>query len=188
MCRPAEVIIPMEKNAPPFLTTAWLKCVMKDVMAGYKAEDTRANRVSPMAFTRCSRGGKTRALCELGTILKKHFPQIAIIFVSFNDYSDATNEERSHPIEALCKRIAFASRKNQGGNVIEEYSKFKMAVSAVNIVEWLGDAPCILLIDELNNIVRPGMENGESFALFQEQFLKSCQTILCLHFSCDINQ
>lgn len=49
-----------------------------------------------------------------------------------------------------------------------------MAVSAENILKWLDKAPCILLIDELNNIVRPGMVNGELFAQFiKNNFLKN---------------
>jgi hypothetical protein len=40
-----------------------------------------------MALVRCSRGGKTRALKEIGLALKEKMPECVVLSVSFNAFS-----------------------------------------------------------------------------------------------------
>eukprot|EP01097_Dermamoeba_algensis_P006812 TRINITY_DN4249_c0_g1_i1.p1 TRINITY_DN4249_c0_g1~~TRINITY_DN4249_c0_g1_i1.p1 ORF type:complete len:551 (+),score=103.76 TRINITY_DN4249_c0_g1_i1:313-1965(+) len=104
-----------------------------------------------MALVRCNRGGKTRSLKEICYGLKD-LPDIkndktAIIFISMNHDTSLLDWEREKPIEAVCRRIAHAVSRNQIWN---EFAN--IIVTAEQILEWLGNHPCILVIDELNQL------------------------------------
>jgi len=55
----------LPNDAPPFITEAWLQQGVQVVHDWFVASDG-STRVPPMALVRCSRGGKTRALQEIG--------------------------------------------------------------------------------------------------------------------------
>lgn len=71
---PLQVEVPHEMNSPPpFVHTAnWLDAIGNEIRElSSKSEDLESNRIPPMALVRCSRGGKTRALFEIGKWLKE---------------------------------------------------------------------------------------------------------------------
>ena len=136
-------------------------------------EDSDETRTPPMALVRCSRGGKTRALLETAAAWKKKFPDCAVIYVTFNDYSSIQQWEQSKPVEALCRRIAFSALRNRDDdNLRTEYEQFFNAhVTADVIVKWLHSTSCILFIDELNNLSSISEDNTQEAVGFAE-FLK----------------
>jgi hypothetical protein len=146
---PLEVPVPVkEATAPEFLYPDWLEDSVAKVLCHYQNADDGSSRVPPMAFVRCSRGGKTRAMNEMASILRKR-TEACVLFVSFNDFSSIASWEQRDPVGALCRRIAFAARKDRS----LEYEAFaKAEVTSDQIIEWLGDTPRILVIDELNKI------------------------------------
>ena len=93
---PLDVRLPDKPESPKFVCSQdWLN-VEDTIMAQLEAKDTSYNRVPPMAFVRCSRGGKTRALTEIAHILRKKRSKIdpvAVIFVSFSHITNLSDEE-----------------------------------------------------------------------------------------------
>jgi hypothetical protein len=146
---PLEVPVPaVEATEPEFLYPDWLKDSVAEVLCHYQNADEGISRVPPMAFVRCSRGGKTRAMKEMASILRDR-TKACVLFVSFNEFSSIASWEQRDPVGALCRRIAFAARKDRS----LEYKTFaKAEVTGDQIIEWLGDTPRILVIDELNKI------------------------------------
>jgi hypothetical protein len=131
-----------------------------------------------MALVRCSRGGKTRALYEIAAAIKKNFSDCAVLYVSFNDWSSVKPWEQSQPLEALCRRIAASALCNLGiDDMHEKYEDFYNAnVSADAVLKWLGKTPCVLLIDELNNLTSLNDDKVQSEPLvtfLKKHFLSS---------------
>lgn len=155
----------METYRPQFIDDKWLNDAIEEISSQYSQKDTPTDRVSPIAFVRCSRGGKTRALTEMAPLLKKRLGA-AVIFVSFNDYSTIATWEKADPIAALCRRIAFEARCDRTAQFNNTF--YNANVTADHIKEWLKETDCVLLIDELNALLS-GATNSELFA----QFLKN---------------
>mmetsp|Transcript_22762 Transcript_22762/g.32681 ORF Transcript_22762/g.32681 Transcript_22762/m.32681 type:complete len:537 (+) Transcript_22762:613-2223(+) len=144
-----EVPPPMVSGSEPeFVDEEWLSKRVEDILSLYRTSDTMAFRLPPTAFVRCSRGGKTRALKEIAKRLKS-IVHASVIFVSFNESSDISSWEQVDPLGALCRRIAFAARRNRKANYDSDFAKAD--VKPEQIVEWLGRDPRILLVDEMNN-------------------------------------
>ena len=160
--KPYDVQLPEIKGSYNFISQEnWLDDIVARILKEYERADG-IDRVRPMALARCSRGGKTRALMEIAKALKEFRPDIVIIYVSFNDGTDAFEDEREDMIGALCRRIAFAAQKGHQG--FEEFRK--KSVSPDLIVEWLKDLNCILLIDELNTLLTRDMKVSKKGATF----------------------
>ncbi len=89
MCEPSEVAItPLNKGEPTFIApSGWIMDQVNFIIEKYANEDTPSERVPPMALVRCSRGGKTRALKEIGLALKEKMPECVVLSVSFNAFS-----------------------------------------------------------------------------------------------------
>jgi hypothetical protein len=167
---PLEVpVSAVEATAPPFLYPDWLEDSVAKVVCHYQNADDEKSRVSPMAFVRCSRGGKTRAMREMVSILRDR-TEACVLFVSFNDFSGILPWEQRDPVGALCRRIAFAARKDRS----LEYKAFAEAkVTSDQIIKWLGDTPRILVIDELNKIDLLFSTRANLLGIFlRENFLK----------------
>jgi hypothetical protein len=132
---------------PPFICEPnWLDDTTTSILKYFNAKDEGAERVPPMALVRCSRGGKSRSLRELACLLKTTLPDVAVIFVSLNDFSTLRPWENNDQIGALCRRIAFYSLKDHVHYLEFEYEN----VQKDTILSWLGTSKCVLLIDELN--------------------------------------
>ncbi len=123
---------------------------LADLQAGMNSQETNLSRVQPLALIRCSRGGKTRVLLELNKMLRERLPDIAVIYVSFNDFSSLEAWEIRDPVSALCRRIAFTALRERT-ITREGFKVFNHTLVQENdIIQWLGNTPCLLLIDELN--------------------------------------
>jgi hypothetical protein len=125
----------------------WLDDTATLILKYFNAKDEGAERVPPMALVRCMYGGKTRSLMELAHRLKTTLPDdVAVIFVSLDDFSTLRPWENDDQIGALCRRIAFYSLKDR-----VHYREFEHEnVQMDTILPWLGTSKCVLLIDELN--------------------------------------
>ena len=112
---PFDVSLP-EKGSPDepaFVCCAdWKHGVETEILAQLESSDAMdgSERVPPMAVVRCSRGGKTRSLYEIARMMRAEKPSrdpIAVLFVSFHDFSSLHPGEQRDPLQALCQRIAF---------------------------------------------------------------------------------
>ncbi len=111
----AESVTPptLQPNDPKeYITKAWLDDAMHTVEKNVLNCDSNAQHVPAMGLIRCSRGGKTRALHEITRAMKAKRPDVAVIYVSFNDYSSIEPDEIEDLVAALCLRIAFAALKD----------------------------------------------------------------------------
>jgi hypothetical protein len=188
--QPALEIVPpaIAVDEPAFIGRKWLNATVDTLIKNLKLNDTGMTRVAPTALIRCSRGGKTRALTEVALRLKATVDPVAVLFVSFNDFSSIEDWEQGDPVAALCRRIAFVARRPNSSDasvdLFKEYNKrFANAdVKPEQILEWLGDTPCVLLIDELNNISNLKTANwspGRKLATFlKKNFLVSANRYL----------
>ena len=144
---------PVDARDPPFTSEpGWLEETVRLVVKHYVAKDGK-ERVPPMALVRCSRGGKTRALEELARALQaRHTP---VVMISLNDYSSLKEWEEADSVGAICRRIAFAGCQDRDfGQSLQQFKDFrgKCNATASDIEKWLGNQPCVLMIDELNNL------------------------------------
>ena len=151
---PLDVRLPDKPESPKFVCSQdWLN-VEDTIMAQLEAKDTSYNRVPPMGFVRCSRGGKTRALTEIAHILRKAksaSDSVAVIFVSFNDKTSLSEkEEEGPPLQALLRRIAFAACRHQGRHKFSEFRDRGEYFDEFLFDRWLGEGRIVLIIDELN--------------------------------------
>ena len=114
---PLDVQPPTKPIEPEFTCSKnWLKNVGVEIDAQLTSFDTPSGSicVPPMAVVRCSRGGKTRALYEIANWMKEPSSTrepVAVIYVSFNDFSSLHNNEQDDLLQALCQRVAFAALK-----------------------------------------------------------------------------
>jgi hypothetical protein len=168
---PLEVLpFDVDKDDPPFCAEeGWLEARVVEMRMWLNAVEGNSNRVQPTAFIRCSRGGKTRVLLELNNMLRAKYPQVAVVYVSFNNFSSLELWEHPDPLGALCRRIAFSALKQRDAT-LAGFDKFRNTdVSENDISSWLGTTPCMLLIDELN----VGLDGAEAPRVaILAQFLK----------------
>jgi hypothetical protein len=155
MKSPFETFLPLARGTkdPAFLADKdWTQSVIDEFWPHFLAQEpqTASERFPPLGLVRCSRGGKTRALLEIAHHLRNSVGETtAVIFVSFN--ADTSMEDEIHnPLGALCRRIAFASLEQNETN----FDQFRNVDVEPDVIKnWLGGTtPCILLIDELNQI------------------------------------
>lgn len=159
-------VYPNKKPSPFVCGESWLKDMRDlvksnvDKFEGEGADDD--DRVQPLCLARCSRGGKTRSLYS---VVEGGSFDFKSLVVSFNDSSTAKSAEQDDPLAALTRRIAFAAYK--GPKTTENFNKIfrNRVVSEESVIQWLGHARCVLLIDELNNL-----ENLASHTMESEAF------------------
>ena len=132
---------------------------MKQIWENYaRVDEADGNdRVGMMILVRCTRGGKSRALREIENALwegKGKKNKVLLIRISCNDYSSIEDWEQDDPCRALCRRIAFVvkNRDKDSEALKEAWEGFNKTASKSVIDEWLGDEPCILMVDELNQL------------------------------------
>ena len=168
---PQPALLPVEDVAAPpigpdepatFLGTPWVQEQGNRVVE-LMDEDTT---VSPIAFVRFSRGGKTRALKEVGRWLKNR--GIPCLYISFMGETTYISEE-TDPTKALTRRIARALCPPQSLGA-GEYPDF----TPEEVLAHLGRMRCVLLVDELNRLFVPAPEGNER-TMFQiaGQFLRA---------------
>jgi hypothetical protein len=157
---------PIEESEldPPFLTQSWLSERIEEICELYEERDDvdGAYRKPPMGVVRCSRGGKTRALKEIAHSLKVKHPDAAVVRISFNDATDLEWWEQEDPVGAICRRVAFAALRPESKLLFKE---FLVDVSRRHIEHWLGNSPCVLLVDELNKLVALTDKSHDAYAV-----------------------
>lgn len=204
-------VIPPKSTKPEFVAPdGWLEeieleivaqMVRSDDLVGSNTEDyfgetetehdgdETLERVAPMAVVRCSRGGKTRALYEIANKIRGYNQacqaNIAVLYVSFNDYSSLQPWEQENPLQALLRRIVFMASHNDGKKrsigTFEDFANKKQHIDQKDFLKWLGDSnstPCVLIVDELNNLIHLSKKNSPAateFAKFVKRYFIAIQ-------------
>ena len=112
--------------------------------------------------------------CYVNCIVALHskLRDAAIIPISLHDATNLRSWEQDDPVGAVCRQIAFAAQLVAPTS----FDTFRVHVSRVDIETWLGDLPCILLVDELNKQValtdRSHPKCTEIGTFLKEVFLK----------------
>lgn len=197
-------VVPPKSTKPEFVAPdGWLEDVGVEIVAQmqrsddlvgsnteeYSGEtkhdgDQTLERVAPMAVVCCSRGGKTRALYEIANMIRGYKldgqANIAVLYVSFNDYSSLQPWEQENPLQALLRRIVFMASHNDGKKrntgTFDDFSNKKEHIDEEHFLKWLEDAdstPCVLIVDELNNINQLSEKNSPAateFAKFVKRY------------------
>jgi hypothetical protein len=168
---PIDVPLPtLNADDPEFCAEdGWMENLLELVLRGLMEVENNCYRVPPTDLIGCSGGGKTRALIELAAHLRLSHPSLPIIFVSFNNHTRIESDEMHDSVQALCNRIAWSSLRDRA-EFGDEYHAFRTRARSDRnqIVKWLQDSSCILLIDELN-VLDMKSTNAFKFA----QFLKT---------------
>ncbi|KAI3656268.1 hypothetical protein MP638_002009 [Amoeboaphelidium occidentale] len=147
---PVEVQLPVGWDTISFIgPDKWRENIVEEINELMLKEETDTYCIPPMAFVRCSRGGKTRALLETASMLKAQSPGLAVIYVSFNNLTDLIRSE-TDGLAALRRRIAYYSLKEapKNNDAFGDYRRMDFLES--NLLNWLGNSKCVLFVDELN--------------------------------------
>lgn len=107
--------------------------VEDEILAQIDSEDKNDGsvRVLPMAVVRCSRGKNTRSLYEIARIMRRETcsrDPIAVLFVSFNDFSSLLPDEQKDPLQALCQRIAYLAnpKRTASEDIQKAFANFQL--------------------------------------------------------------
>ena len=167
LCKPLEIkSVEILHDDPQWCASeTWLPDRCAEIIAQAQTTESESNRKAPMALVRCSRGGKTRALYELNRELRERHPDVAVIYISLNGFSSLEPWElRDDPVQAFCRRIAFRASAhyvlNDHARNGAMFQKFLYNIQPQHITSWLGETPCILMIDELNVLDLVGDKEG----------------------------
>ena len=148
------------KDVPFVSEEGWMKNILNDILNGFSDFDCHL-RVAPLVLVRCFRGGKSRALSEIAEQLR--MKDIPVLSISFNDYSKLEDWEHDDPVGAVCRRIAFVASLEPDTSYTDlpkRYEEYKdVEVSQKEIEEFLGNNPCILMIDEMKKELMAKDEN-----------------------------
>ena len=120
--------------------------------------------------------------------LKSTLPDAAIIRISLNDATNLSSWEKNDPVGAVCRRIAFAAQLVAPTS----FNTFRVHVSRDDIQTWLGDLPCMLLVDESNKLMTLTDRSHSKCAkicTFLKVFLKPVNRyfIFSSHSFCELN-
>ena len=183
-------IIPPKATEPKFVGSDWLSNVEVEVIACLQRSDDikwtdknhhSIDRIPPMALVRCSRGGKTRALYEIANRMRGYnsviHSEVACLYVSFNDNTSLRHWEQECPLQALLRRIAFHALPPEAtaistGTRFSNFSQDRPIWEEKLFLKWLGDTPCLLLLDDLNNWEKLTETNSAEASKFGD-FIKS---------------
>lgn len=146
----------------------WLSETCSAILTQANLQESDNPRVSPIAFVRCSRGGKTRAMMEIMAQIRRQDPSYSILFVTLNTATPLPkihSLQKYDPVAELCVRIAFGALKSRQPYNREEFEEFSKhhSVDEVWVKDWLQDEKCILFIDELNLLQGSMDENMAEF-------------------------
>jgi hypothetical protein len=106
---PLEIQPPATASKPEFTSGKdWTGSVNIKIQAQLESADAPLTEVPPMDAVRCSQGGKTWALYEIAHRIHatSHPPgaePVAVIFVTFNNFSSLQLHEQDDPVNALCQ-------------------------------------------------------------------------------------
>jgi len=145
----------------------WIASTYDDVARRVDAFDAGGSRTPPSAVIGCSRSGKTRALIELGSALRSR-RDANVIFVSFSDKTSYVKGESSSPLKSLLARIAYAAAKPDvtNGLLLHVGGKLRFTTTVDAVLDWLGNNDCVLLIDDLDKCIGPGVDGADIVVRF----------------------
>jgi hypothetical protein len=199
---PLDVLPPTKPSKPEFTCNEdWMESVETEIEAQLESSDdpTGSERIPPMAVVLCSRGGKTRALYEIANKMHERRPSrrdpVAVIYVSFNDFSSLLPEEQHDPLQALCQRIAFTARMDpprdmDKADAFDQFRSKNYDIKPEQIHEWLGNSRAILLVDELNNLTALSEKHSDEATRFWNFVKKNYKTegaLFCILLSCTVD-
>ena len=129
--------------------------------------------------------------CYVNCIVALHskLRDAAIIPISLHDATNLRSWEQDDPVGAVCRRIAFAAQLVAPTS----FDTFRVHVSRVDIETWLGDLPCILLVDELNKQVAltdRSHPKCTEIGTFLKVFFEAHESLLNIQFAhnfCEVN-
>mmetsp|Transcript_39157 Transcript_39157/g.77019 ORF Transcript_39157/g.77019 Transcript_39157/m.77019 type:complete len:410 (+) Transcript_39157:391-1620(+) len=109
-------------SEPKFVGIKWLDATFSEAKELFDTRDLPKGkyRKPPIVISRFSRGGKTRALEELG---KRFSDTVPVIFVSFNDATPLSGDEQN-AFEAVLSRIGWAAVKGEVREGLTGMTKF----------------------------------------------------------------
>mmetsp|Transcript_8589 Transcript_8589/g.26357 ORF Transcript_8589/g.26357 Transcript_8589/m.26357 type:complete len:353 (-) Transcript_8589:1051-2109(-) len=153
----------------------WLEATHELIAPHIQKSDSNdgAYKVSPGAISGCSRVGKTRALIELGKRLREDGK--IVIFVSFNDMTTYIEGEASSRLKSLLARIEYAIAKTgvTSGMPLHddsmEQTTLRFTTTKRAVLDWLEankSNDIVLLIDELNQCIKPEVDGCEEVVTF----------------------
>ncbi|CAB9524871.1 hypothetical protein SEMRO_1597_G284900.1 [Seminavis robusta] len=164
-------------DAPGFICQRdWVENAKHEIEVQMALTD-KLRRVAPLAISRCSRGGKTRALYEIADMnfVYKQRP-FKVIFATFSDFSEIEPHEYEDPVQALLIRIAFVALKDRPDEPepddFLDFCKRREYVPEADIEKWLGDTPALLILDELNNLTPLSSETKSKSVTQFARFIK----------------
>ncbi|GKZ00879.1 hypothetical protein MPSEU_001039600 [Mayamaea pseudoterrestris] len=115
-----------------------------------------------MAVVRCTGGGKSRSLKEIANKINRginlpHMP-VSVLYISYSEHSFVRDEEKSNPLQALCRRIAFEASIDPGQcnnrqQAFETFYEQGYIFDPWEIKEWLGNSSVILNIDDADMLM-----------------------------------
>uniref|UniRef100_A0A0G4HVY8 Uncharacterized protein n=1 Tax=Chromera velia CCMP2878 TaxID=1169474 RepID=A0A0G4HVY8_9ALVE len=152
----------IEKEAPETFVGAsgWLpdklEWVKKRLEQGDDV-DPSGPRVSLGVLSRFARGGKTRALIELGKKLQKEIPDCLVIFISLNDKTKyESGSSGLSGVGEVVMRIAWVldgcwKDREKKQDMFTKFCK-EQTWKKESFEKWLGSRKVILLVDELNQL------------------------------------
>ena len=197
---PTHVVPPAPDPKPDFISVNWLEDAIVRVICGLqntddrRAENNRDNdmlkRNPPLGLARCSRGGKSRALKEIAAKCRNHpingfdvvddtpvavKPTLTCIYVCFNDTTSIEPWEQDDPLQALLRRIAFgaAAKTEEKPQSFASFMEDRPTWDMASFLEWIGNTPCLLLIDELNllkKFTERGSLEASNFGIFLKKY------------------
>eukprot|EP00977_Amphora_coffeiformis_P026145 scaffold24220_cov149-Amphora_coffeaeformis.AAC.1 len=185
--QPLEVIPPKIITSEFVCSEYWLSDVELEIIACLQRSDTATDqqdddRIPPKALMRCSWGGKKRTLYAIANRMKGYnkviHAEVTCLYVSFNDSSSLQYWEQENPLQALLRCIAFralspdAIQNTSAGARFFAFLKDKPIWEEELFVQWLANTPCVLLIDEINNLDKVGEPNSVEASKFG-QFIKN---------------
>lgn len=128
-----------------------------------QAMQTAGFRVPPLMLSRCMRGGKTTVLCAVFDRLQRdgHNP----IWVSFNGTSGIRMADGETPHQTMTRAIAAALLKETSDN------NAPLQCEEETIHAYLKGKKAVLLIDELNILLKPGVQDVSVGSFLRKEFL-----------------
>eukprot|EP01031_Cornospumella_fuschlensis_P034760 gene34760-42091_t len=132
-------------------------------------KSTGAHRKRPLIITSFARGGKTTAICALFDKLAKQAPSCRPIAVTCNGSSNFAMLPGESQRDAIARLIVCQATGRD-----TQQSPVKCSDELIN--QYIGDQPCVLLIDELNVIANP--LNQEASRFLKDLFIKKKNRML----------
>ena len=151
--KPSDVVIPEETDPSPrpfICELDWAETGCQRILEQLDETGWHNELVAPISLISPMQGGKTRSLYKLAKKLKDEKPELGVIYVSFGGFSQLQGWEAHSLVDALCRRVACAALGDRDYFLsATQYKEFSY-IDKQDVLAWLGDKPCVLLIDDMD--------------------------------------